>query len=53
VRVRIFMLPVQSWATLPRTTLKNTLHVYDTTSDRVQAGFLLRLRSAAPTHGPG
>jgi hypothetical protein len=29
VRVRMFMLPVQSWAALPRVTLKNSLHVYD------------------------
>ncbi|QJW95367.1 ATP-binding protein [Frigoriglobus tundricola] len=30
VRVRIFMLPVQTWAALPRQTLRNGLHVYDT-----------------------
>ena len=29
VRVRVFMLPVQAWAALPRVTLKNSLHVYD------------------------
>jgi hypothetical protein len=29
VRVRMFMLPVQSWGGLPRVTLKNSLHVYD------------------------
>jgi hypothetical protein len=29
VRIRMFMLPVQSWAALPRVTLKNGLHVYD------------------------
>jgi hypothetical protein len=29
VRVRMFMLPVQAWAALPRVTLKNALHVYD------------------------
>jgi hypothetical protein len=30
VRIRMFMLPVQAWAALPRVTLKNSLHVYDT-----------------------
>jgi hypothetical protein len=29
VRIRMFMLPVQAWAALPRVTLKNALHVYD------------------------
>jgi Histidine kinase-, DNA gyrase B-, and HSP90-like ATPase len=29
VRVRMFLLPVQFWAALPRITLKNSLHVYD------------------------
>jgi hypothetical protein len=29
VRIRMFMLPVQSWVALPRVTLKNSLHVYD------------------------
>ena len=29
VRIRLFMLPVQAWASLPRVTLKNSLHVFD------------------------
>jgi hypothetical protein len=29
VRVRMFLLPVHAWASLPRVTLKNSLHVYD------------------------
>jgi hypothetical protein len=29
VRVRMFLLPVRSWAELPRTTLKNELRVFD------------------------
>jgi hypothetical protein len=28
-RVRMYLLPVQSWAALPRVTLKNGLHLYD------------------------
>jgi hypothetical protein len=29
IRVRMFLLPVEAWAVLPRETLKNKLHVYD------------------------
>ncbi len=29
VRIRLFMLPVHAWASLPRVTLKNSLHVFD------------------------
>ncbi len=29
VRIRLFLLPVHAWASLPRVTLKNSLHVYD------------------------
>ncbi len=29
VRIRLFLLPVHAWASLGRTTLKNSLHVYD------------------------
>ena len=29
VRIRMFLLPVHAWASLPRTTLKNALYVYD------------------------
>ena len=29
VRIRMFLLPVHAWASLPRVTLKNGLHVYD------------------------
>jgi hypothetical protein len=29
VRIRLFLLPVHAWATLPRETLKNGLHVFD------------------------
>lgn len=29
IRVRMFLLPVEAWAILPRETLKNKLHVYD------------------------
>src|SRR5262245_8832113 len=29
VRIRLFLLPVHAWASLPRATLKNSLHVYD------------------------
>jgi hypothetical protein len=29
VRIRLFLLPVQAWASLPRVTLKNSLHVFD------------------------
>ncbi len=29
VRIRMFLLPVHAWASLPRATLKNSLHVYD------------------------
>jgi hypothetical protein len=29
VRIRLFLLPVQAWASLPRVTLKNSLHIYD------------------------
>jgi len=29
IRIRLFMLPVHSWASLPRATLRNSLHVYD------------------------
>jgi hypothetical protein len=29
VRIRLFLLPVHAWASLPRATLKNNLHVYD------------------------
>lgn len=29
VRIRLFLLPVEAWASLPRVTLKNSLHVFD------------------------
>jgi Histidine kinase-, DNA gyrase B-, and HSP90-like ATPase len=29
IRIRMFLLPVHAWASLPRVTLKNSLHVYD------------------------
>jgi hypothetical protein len=29
VRIRMFLLPVHAWASLPRVTLKNSLHVFD------------------------
>ena len=29
VRIRMFQLPVHAWASLPRATLKNSLHVFD------------------------
>jgi hypothetical protein len=29
VRIRLFLLPVHAWASLPRVTLKNSLHVFD------------------------
>lgn len=29
IRVRMYLLPVETWALLPRETLKNRLHVYD------------------------
>jgi hypothetical protein len=29
VRIRMFLLPVEAWASLPRVTLKNSLHVFD------------------------
>jgi hypothetical protein len=29
VRIRLFLLPVHAWASLPRVTLKNSLHIYD------------------------
>src|SRR5207247_9388565 len=29
VRIRLFLLPVHAWASLPRVTLKNSLHIFD------------------------
>lgn len=29
VRIRMFMLPVEAWASLPRVTLKNSLHIFE------------------------